>query len=58
MRELESLRRHYGGHIPGLLGARHSYAVLCPLVERPEGLHLLRLRLDDFLVSQNGSPPR
>ena len=41
MRELESLRRHYGGHIPGLLGARHSYAVLCPLVERPDGLHLL-----------------
>ena len=41
MRELERLRRHYGGHIPGLLGARHSYAVLCPLVERPDGLHLL-----------------
>ena len=41
MRELESLRRHYGGHIPGLLGARHSYAVLCPLVELPDGLHLL-----------------
>ena len=41
MRELEALRRRYGGHRPGLLGARHSYAVLCPLVERPDGLHLL-----------------
>lgn len=41
MRELEALCRRYGGHQPGLLGARHSYAVLCPLVERPDGLHLL-----------------
>ena len=41
MGELELLRRRYGGHEPGLLGARHSYAVLCPLVERPDGLHLL-----------------
>ena len=41
MRELEARRRRYGGHQPGLLGARHSYAVLCPLVERPDGLHLL-----------------
>ena len=41
MRELEQLRRRYAGHIPGLLGARHSYAVLCPLVERSDGLHLL-----------------
>lgn len=41
MRELEALRRRYGGHQPGLLGARRSYAVLCPLVERPDGLHLL-----------------
>ena len=32
MRELDRLRRQYGGHTPGLLGARHSYAVLCPLV--------------------------
>lgn len=38
---LHALSRRYGGHTPGLLGARHSYAVLCPLVERPEGLHLL-----------------
>lgn len=39
--ELEFLRRYYNGHVPGLLGARHSFAVLCPLVERPDGLHLL-----------------
>lgn len=41
MRELDALRRRYGGHEPGLLGARHSYAVLCPLLEREDGLHLL-----------------
>ena len=41
MRELEALRRRYGGHRPGLLGARPSYAVPGPLVERPDGLHLL-----------------
>lgn len=39
--ELEALRRFYGGHVPTLLGARHEYAVLCPLLERPDGLHLL-----------------
>ena len=37
----EELRSRFGGHVPGLMGARHSYAVLCPLVERPDGLHLL-----------------
>ena len=41
MKELETLRRRYGGHEPGLLGARHCYAVLCPLVERSDGLHLI-----------------
>lgn len=41
MRELEELRRRFGGHEPGLLGARRAYAVLCPLVEGPEGLSLL-----------------
>ena len=39
--ELERLRRYYGGHTPGLLGERHEYAVLCPLVEQTDGLHLL-----------------
>lgn len=38
---LEALRRRYRDYAPGLLGARHEYAVLCPLVERPDGLHLL-----------------
>ena len=38
---LEALRRKYRGHTPGLLGAERSYAVLCPLLERPEGLCLL-----------------
>lgn len=41
MEALERLRRRYGGHEPGLLGARNCYAVLCPLVEGPEGLSLL-----------------
>lgn len=41
MRELETLRRRYGGRRPGLLGARHSYAVLCPLLMGEDGLHLL-----------------
>ena len=39
--EAERLRRRYEGHEPGLLGAARSYAVLCPLVEREDGLHLL-----------------
>ena len=38
---LETLRRRFGGRAPGLLGARHEYAVLCPLAQRPDGLHLL-----------------
>ena len=41
MSGLDDLRRRYGGRRPGLLGARHSYAVLCPLVEREGELHLL-----------------
>jgi coenzyme A diphosphatase NUDT7 len=41
VRELERLERRFAGHVPGLLGARHSYAVLCPLVETAEGLSLL-----------------
>jgi len=39
--ELERLRRRFQDHEPGLLGAERSYAVLCPLVERPDGLRLL-----------------
>ena len=39
--ELDALRRRYGAHTPGLMGARHSYAVLCPLVDTGDGLSLL-----------------
>ena len=38
---LEALRRKYGGHEPGMMGARRTYAVLCPFVEQEDGLHLL-----------------
>ena len=39
--ELERLARRFHGHEPGLLGASRSYAVLCPLVELEDGLHLI-----------------
>lgn len=39
--ELELLRRRFGNHVPGLLGARKEFAVLCPIVERADGVHLL-----------------
>ena len=38
---VERLRRRYGGHTPGLLGAERSYAVLAPLVETRAGPRLL-----------------
>lgn len=38
---LQQLQSRFRGREPGLLGASASYAVLCPLVERPDGLHLL-----------------
>lgn len=41
MNELEHLRRFYGSHTPALLGAHREYAVLCPLIRQPDGLHLL-----------------
>lgn len=41
MRTAEEFARRWGGHVPGLLGARRSYAVLCPLVESRDGLSLL-----------------
>ena len=37
----DELRRIWGGHIPGLLHASARYAVLCPLIERADGLHVL-----------------
>ena len=39
--ELALFRRRFASHTPGLLGAEREYAVLCPLVERPDGLSLL-----------------
>ena len=38
---VDALRRRYGGHVPGLLGAERSYAVLVPLLETPPGPALL-----------------
>lgn len=38
---LEALSRRYSGHAPGLMGARKTYAVLCPFVEKEDGVHLL-----------------
>ena len=39
--ELDTLCRRYSGHTPGLMGAKHAYAVLCPLVRQEDELHLL-----------------
>ena len=38
---LAKLAARFQGREPGLLGARRSYAVLCPLVERDGALHVL-----------------
>ena len=38
---LDALRRRFGGHQPGVLGARQEFAVLCPLVEKEDDVHLL-----------------
>lgn len=51
--ELTALRRRFGDHTPGLLGARKEFAVLCPLVEREDGLHLL-FEVRSGSVSQAG----
>ena len=37
----DAFRARFGAHVPRLLGSPHSYAVLCPLVEGPDGLRLL-----------------
>ena len=50
---LDALRRRFGGHQPGLLGARQEFSVLCPLVEREDDVHLLfEVRAAD--LSQGG----
>lgn len=51
--ELDNLRRRFGDHAPGLLGARNEFAVLCPVVEREDGLHLL-FEVRSSSVSQAG----
>lgn len=38
---VDILRRRYGGHVPGLMGAERSCAVLVPLLETPAGPELL-----------------
>ena len=37
----DELRLLWAGHTPGLLHAPARYAVLCPLLERSDGLHVL-----------------
>ena len=39
--DLELLRSRYDGYQPDLMDARFSFAVLCPLVEKEDGLHVL-----------------
>lgn len=39
--DLDGLARRFAGYRPGLLGARYCCAVLCPLIEAPDGLRLL-----------------
>lgn len=50
---LSSLRSRYSGHIPTLIGSHREYAVLCPLVILPDGLHLL-FEVRSSTVSQAG----
>ena len=38
---LKLLQEKVPVHIPGLLDGRRSYAVLVPLVEREDGIHVL-----------------
>ena len=37
----QELRRIWAKHTPGLLSARARYAVLCPILDRLDGLHIL-----------------
>lgn len=53
MSELERLRRHFQNHEPDLLGASRRCAVLCPLLEQEDGLHLL-FEVRSSRVSQAG----
>lgn len=50
---LASLLNRYSGHTPTLIGTHREYAVLCPLVQLPDGLHLL-FEVRSSTVSQAG----
>ena len=39
--DAKTLKTLWRGRAPGLLGRKYEYAVLCPFVERADGLHLL-----------------
>ena len=39
--DIHDLRRIWAEYTPGLLSASARYAVLCPITERPDGLHIL-----------------
>lgn len=41
MKDLEALTARWRFHVPGMLGAKRNYAVLCPFVDTNEGLSLL-----------------
>ena len=41
MRREDALCRRFAGHTPGLMNGRGKYAVLCPFLEKPDGVHLL-----------------
>lgn len=51
--ELQHLCQRFGSHQPGLMNARNAFAVLCPLVEKNDGLHLL-FEVRSGSVSQAG----
>ena len=39
--EIETLRERFRNHTPGLMDAQRAYAVLCPLIDAPDGPELL-----------------
>ena len=41
MKDLEALKARYENHVPGPMGVRRRYAVLCPVVERGGEAHFL-----------------
>lgn len=51
--ELDALRQRFENRTPGLLGAKKEFAVLCPVVELKDGLHLI-FEVRSNSVSQAG----